>query len=66
MSSAYDAFFRERPDNWRCPVSICVGEYSISDFDAENVWISHESGEGGQFSREALAKVIDEFFRENF
>lgn len=46
-----------------------IGEFEIteaySDKDTKFA-IYHESGEGGEFSKEEFAKVIADFYKENF
>ena len=46
---------------------VTVGPYTIKrGMMPGNVWIEHESGEGGDFDAEALAAVIGEFYAANF
>lgn len=54
--------------NPACPWHIRIGKLFISPgIEMENVWIGEcESGEGGEFSREKLAEVIERFYHENF
>lgn len=48
------------------PLAVKIGEYEISPFDDNSVWIRHESGEGMQVDNSTLAEVIDKFYRETF
>ncbi len=43
-----------------------IGEYTLSDTPRDGLMIYHESGEGGQFKIDALAEVVDKFYKENF
>lgn len=48
-------------------LSITVGQYRIEPGWTEGkVWIYSQSGEGGEFSVDALSGLIDVFYRENF
>lgn len=48
--------------------SITIGEYTISMsiHNKENIWIEHESGEGGEFSLKLFHQNITEFYIRNF
>ena len=46
-----------------------IGEFEITEAygDKETkIAIYHESGEGGDFSKEEFAKIIAKFYEENF
>ncbi len=43
-----------------------IGEYTLTNDPQHGLMIYHESGEGGQFKIDALAKVVDKFYKENF
>jgi hypothetical protein len=45
---------------------IKIGRYVITKLDDENVWISDEGGEGGQFSIETLEAAIGDYYQEMF
>lgn len=53
-------------------VRVYIGEYCIEpdtreDVDGEYwVWITNESGEGGQFKEKDLAAAIAEFYKAHF
>jgi len=46
--------------------AIAIGEYTISDFTGNTVWIEHNSGEGGEFRKVSFAKAIAEFVNKNY
>ena len=48
--------------------SFTIGPYAITDSRPEHpdkIWIRHESGEGGEFSREAFLALVDKFYNDN-
>ncbi len=50
---------------------IKIGKYTIAemsdDEDCKSVWIEDTgTGEGGQFSKESLSKVLDKYYEEFF
>lgn len=48
---------------------IVIGDYTISArtvSNPENIFIRHNSGEGGEFKKSALHDLIDKFYKENF
>lgn len=49
-----------------CDGVLVVGEYELSAGDEGEVWIAHRSGEGGEFSAEALHTAIKRFYVEHF
>lgn len=47
-------------------VDFIIGPYTISTYAGENLFIRHESGEGGEFKKTALLAAIDKFYSNNF
>lgn len=43
-----------------------LGRFLIAEVDDEHIWITAESGEGGQFKKSEFEKVVETFYRENF
>jgi len=51
--------------------TIEIGKYTLTEYEDDEVlqntiWIRHEDGEGGTFSKDGLEKAIEQFFKENF
>ena len=47
-------------------VLIRIGDYEISKMDDGTWWVQRTDGEGMQAPPDALAKLIDDWFREAF
>lgn len=45
--------------------SLVIGDYTISRKDS-GIWITRNSGEGGEFCESDISKVIDKFYKEHF
>ena len=49
---------------------IIIGEFTISESstskDNSKIWIEHQSGEGGDFSKKDFEKVLETFYNINF
>ena len=43
---------------------LTLGEFTITVMNDDKVYIRHESGEGGEFSKSELVEVIGEFYRD--
>ena len=50
----------------RITQSIKIGEFTIWKTPTGAIWITHESGEGGEFSEQDLADAIGKFYAEKF
>lgn len=51
------------------PCNIVLGNYIVTEMSAyeDCIWIQNiKSSEGGQFHKDKLIPIIDEFFKENF
>ena len=46
-------------------VSITVGNYDISRFDGESMWLMNEDGEGMQVDNVFIEQAIHKYFTEN-
>lgn len=45
---------------------IVTGDFTIIDVGGGDIYISHISGEGGSFKKDALEGVVSKFFYDNF
>jgi len=43
-----------------------VGEYEITEYSQDSLWIQHESGEGMEVGKREFEKLIDEYYQETF
>jgi len=41
-------------------------EYSIEEKDDTSIWISDNTGEGGEFKSKDFFEIVDKFYKENF
>ena len=43
-----------------------IGDYTLSHYHNGDFWLAHKSGEGMQVNKYVLAKLMHEFYKENF
>lgn len=46
--------------------TLTIGEYTLTSFDEDSLWLEHESGEGMQVWNNDFEALIDNHFKENF
>ncbi|HSW61735.1 MAG TPA: hypothetical protein VLH56_00210 [Dissulfurispiraceae bacterium] len=48
------------------PGCVKIGPYTLSNYDEDCCYISHESGEGGTFKRAEVLAMLCKFYEEKF
>ena len=47
-------------------ITIMVGDYMLKTHDDDSFWLQHKDGEGMTIWNHELAKLLDDYAKENF